>query len=295
MTFTSIKKRNGQVVDFEPERIVVAIQKASDSVDGEIAGGVIPTIVDEVISHLETVIGDSVPEVETIQDLVEQELMRADYFKTARSYILYREEHKALREQEAERSAEKLEHNALKVTLPDGSIDHFSYTRLIKNLVDAAEGLEDSVDIDELAQLTKSSLYDGITLDELQDALIMAASSSIEKDSAYSTLAARLLRQKIYREVLGTDTDSELEEAYKTAFQNFITQTVKDGRLDKRLLEFDLEDLAGYLQPERDGLFDYMGLDMMHDRYFVQNEGRGIRLETPPNILDANCYGVISY
>lgn len=281
MTFSSIKKRNGQVADFDAGHIIIAIQKASDSAGGEIAAEVIPELVEQIVSHLEAVIGDGVPDVEIIQDLVEQELMRADYFKTARSYILYREEHKALREVEASRSASKLEHNALKVTLADGSIDHFSYTRLVKDLVSASEGLEDSVDIDELAQLTKSSLYDGITIEELQDALIMSASSSIEKDSAYSTLAARLLLKKIYREVLDTDKVSELDSAYQDVFKNFVKATVKEGRLDKRLLDFDLDDLASYIKPERDKLFDYMGLDMLHDRYFIQNEGRGVRLETP--------------
>jgi len=281
MTFSSIKKRNGQVVDFDSGQIIVAIQKASDSADGEIQAGLIPALVDEIVSHLEALNNDTVPDVETIQDLVEQELMRSDYFKTARSYILYREEHKALREVEASRSASKLEHNALKVTLADGSIDHFSYTRLVKDLVSASEGLEDSVDIDELAQLTKSSLYDGITIEELQDALIMSASSCIEKDSAYSTLAARLLLKKIYREVLNTDKPSELNTNYQETFKSFIKDTVKEGRLDKRLLDFDLEELASHIQPERDELFDYMGLDMLHDRYFIQNEGRGVRLETP--------------
>ena len=281
MTFSSIKKRNGQVADFDAGHIIIAIQKASDSAGSEIAAEVIPELVEQIVSHLEAVIGDGVPDVEIIQDLVEQELMRADYFKTARSYILYREEHKALREVEASRSASKLEHNALKVTLADGSIDHFSYTRLVKDLVSASEGLEDSVDIDELAQLTKSSLYDGITIEELQDALIMSASSSIEKDSAYSTLAARLLLKKIYREVLDTDKVTELDSAYQDVFKNFVKATVKEGRLDKRLLDFDLDDLASYIQPERDKLFDYMGLDMLHDRYFIQNEGRGVRLETP--------------
>jgi len=281
MTFSSIKKRNGQVADFDAGHIIIAIQKASDSAGSEIASEVIPELVEQIVSHLEAVIGDGVPDVEIIQDLVEQELMRADYFKTARSYILYREEHKALREVEASRSASKLEHNALKVTLADGSIDHFSYTRLVKDLVSASEGLEDSVDIDELAQLTKSSLYDGITIEELQDALIMSASSSIEKDSAYSTLAARLLLKKIYREVLDTDKVSELDSAYQDVFKNFVKATVKEGRLDKRLLDFDLDDLASYIKPERDKLFDYMGLDMLHDRYFIQNEGRGVRLETP--------------
>ncbi len=281
LSISSIKKRNGQVVDFEPDRIIVAIQKASDSVDNEIPVSEIPQLVDNIISVLEAQLDDTVPEVELIQDMVEKELMRADYYKTARSYILYRERHKSLREVEANRSAEKLEHSELKVSLPDGGIEYFSYTKLVKNLVEAAEGVEDSIDIDDLAQIAKSNLYDGITLEELQEALIMAAKSCIEKDHAYSTVAARLLRKKIYREVLGTDKDDKLAEAYKKTFVDYVKNTVKEKRLDKRLLDFDLEKLATYLQPERDSLFDYMGLDMLHDRYFIQNEGRGTRLETP--------------
>ncbi|HMT39468.1 MAG TPA: ATP cone domain-containing protein, partial [Candidatus Saccharibacteria bacterium] len=281
MTFTNIKKRNGQVVEFEPKRIEIAIQKASDSVDSEVPAPIIAELVENVISHLEALNGDSIPDVESIQDLVEQELMRADYYKTARSYILYRERHKELREFESNRDAEKLEHNELKVTLPDGTIDYFSYTRLIKDLVTASEGIESSIDIDELAQIAKSNLYDGITLEELQDSLILAAKSCIEKDHAYSTLAARLLLKKIYREVIGTDKEDKIVEAYKDIYKDFIKSAVKSKRLDGRLLEFDLDELAEYIDYKRDGLFDYMGLDMLHDRYFIQNEGRGVRLETP--------------
>lgn len=281
MAFTNIKKRNGQVVEFEPKRIEIAIQKASDSVESEVPTPTIVELVENVISHLETLNGDNIPDVESIQDLVEQELMRADYYKTARSYILYRERHKELREFESNRDAEKLEHNELKVTLPDGTIDYFSYTRLVKDLVTASEGIESSIDIDELAQIAKSNLYDGITLDELQESLILAAKSCIEKDHAYSTLASRLLLKKIYREVLGTDKEDKLQDAYKDTFKSFIVSAVKNKRLDDRLLKFDLDELADYIDPKRDDLFDYMGLDMLHDRYFIQNEGRGVRLETP--------------
>lgn len=281
MGFTNIKKRNGQVVAFEPERIMAAIQKASDSVDSEIPQTSINQLVDNIVSHLETLSPDTVPDVETIQDLVEQELMRADYYQTARSYILYRERHKSLREAEESRSAEKLERNELRVTLPNGQVEFFSYTRLIKDLVDVANGIEDDIDIDELAQLAKSSLYDGISLEELQDSLIMAAKSSIEKDHSYSTMAARLMLKKIYREVLGTDDEDELPATYQASFVSFVQDYVKNKRLDKRLLEFDLEALSKELKPERDQLFDYMGLDMLHDRYFMQVEGRGTRIETP--------------
>ena len=281
MSFDQIKKRNGQIVDFDRSRIEIAIGKASESVGNEMAGEDIVGIVSEVISHTESIFDGAMPDVEAIQDLVEQELMRAGHYKTVRSYIVYRDTHKAIREAEAARSAEKLEQSNLKVTMPDGSLENFSYAKLVKELLEAADEVADDLDLDGIAQAVKGVIYDGITYDELEDSMIMAAKSHIEQDPMYSMLAARLLLRKVYKEVLDENHQSALKQAYQATFVNFIKDTVKTGRLDKRLLDFDIEDLASYIKPERDHLLDFMGLDMMHDRYFIQSEGRGRRLEVP--------------
>ncbi len=284
MSFEQIKKRNGQLVDFDRTRIEIAIGKANDSVGGEIATEDIIAIVDSVITKAEGALSeDGIPDVESIQDLVEQELMQAGYYHTVRSYIVYRDTHQAIRDAEAARSAEKLEQSNLKVTMPDGHLENFSYAKLVKELIEASEGLDVELDLelDELAQAIKSSIYDGITYDELEDSMIMAAKAHIEKDPVYSQLAARLMLRKVYKEVLVQNENEVLKAAYKQTFVNFITDTVKAGRLDKRLLNYNLEELGDYLEPERDNLLDFMGLDMMHDRYFVQSEGRGRRLEVP--------------
>lgn len=281
MSFDQIKKRNGQIVDFDRARIEIAIGKASESVGNEMTGEEIVLLVTEVLTHAENIFDETMPDVEAIQDLVEQELMRAGHYKTVRSYIVYRDTHKAIREAEAARSAEKLEQSNLKVTMPDGSLENFSYAKLVKELLEAADEVADDLDLDGIAQAVKGSIYDGITYDELEDSMIMAAKAHIEQDPLYSQLAARLLLRKVYKEVLDENHQAALKEAYKSTFTNFITDTVKDGRLDKRLLEFDLQALSEYIDPERDKLLDFMGLDMMHDRYFVQSEGRGRRLEVP--------------
>lgn len=281
MSFDQIKKRNGQLVDFDRERIEIAIGKASESVGNEMKPEDVVAIVSEVITHAEAIFEDGNPDVEAIQDLVEQELMRAGHYRTVRSFIIYRDTHKAIREAEAARSAEKLEQSNLKVTMPDGSLENFSYAKLVKELLEAADEIADDLDLDGIAQAVKGSIYDGITYDELEDSMIMAAKAHIEQDPLYSQLAARLMLRKVYKEVLQENHQSALQNAYQQTFINFIKDTVKEGRLDKRLLEFDLEDLAKYLKPERDNLLDFMGLDMMHDRYFVQSEGRGRRLEVP--------------
>ncbi|MCK4774691.1 MAG: ribonucleoside-diphosphate reductase subunit alpha, partial [Candidatus Krumholzibacteria bacterium] len=55
---------------------------------------------------------------------------------------------------------------------------------------------------------------------------------------------------------------------------------VEAGRLDPRLLKYDLDKLAGELRPEHDRLFTYLGAQVLHDRYFLKNIEQEI-LETP--------------
>jgi len=281
MGFVQIRKRNGQMVDFDRSRIEIAIGKASESVGTEATPADIAAVVTEVIVQAEALFQEGAPDVEALQDLIEQELMRSGHYKTVRSFILYRETHKAIRAAESARSAEKLEQSNLKVTMPDGSLENFSYAKLVKELLEAADDIADVIDLDDIAQAVKASLYDGITFDELEDSMIMGAKAQIERDPLYSKLASRLLLRKVYKEVLGKTNKVDLGETYKETFISFITDTIKDGRLDKRLSGFNLKLLSEHIKPERDQLIDFMGLDMLHDRYFVQSQGRGHRLEVP--------------
>ncbi len=281
MSITTIKKRNGQVVDFDRSRIEIAIAKASLAVDDEVAAEDVPLLVDNIMSQLDVLYPESTPDVESVQDHVERELMRAGHYNTVRAYIIYRERHKGLRSQAQAESAEKLEASELRVTKRDGSTEYFSYAKLIKEYIRAAHGIEDRVDVDELAQLVKTNLYDGIPIDELVDSMIMAAKAYIERDGAYSQLAARLLRQKIYQEVLELDLYDSAVDAQREQFAKLIESSVKEGLLDKRLLGFDLKAIANAIKPERDDLFDYMGLHMLYDRYLLRSEGRARIMETP--------------
>ncbi len=281
MSFEQIKKRNGQMVDFDRARIEIAIGKASESVGGEADSQDIKEVVSEVIAQADQAFIESTPDVETLQDLIEQQLMRSGHYKTVRAFIIYRDTHKAMRDAESARSAEKLEQSNLKVTMPDGTLENFSYAKLVKDLIEAADDIADDVDLDDIAQAVKGSIYDGITYDELEDSMIMASKAQIETDPLYSQLSSRLMLRKIYKEVLGNDFKRSYEETYKSTFKNFIKETIKDGRLDKRLSQFDMEKLANYMKLDRDNLIDFMGLDMLHDRYFIQSQGRLKRLEAP--------------
>ena len=97
MTLTKIRKRDGRLAEFNEEKIARAIEKAFNATYKPGRGEEARKLADEVLSILE-VEGQAQPDVEHIQDLVEQVLMDSGYVQTAKSYILYREERSRARE-----------------------------------------------------------------------------------------------------------------------------------------------------------------------------------------------------
>lgn len=94
---TMIKKRDGSVVDFEPERITNAIAKAAAET-GEFGKDEAKRLTDKVVTVLEfQYSGTGVPTVEAVQDIVEQVLIKTGKAVTAKSYILYRKQHEKVR------------------------------------------------------------------------------------------------------------------------------------------------------------------------------------------------------
>ncbi|MBR2132475.1 MAG: anaerobic ribonucleoside triphosphate reductase, partial [Oscillospiraceae bacterium] len=97
MTIEKLKKRDGRLVDFDKDKIVVAIRKSFEATYKLGQDEVIENLANEVVSILESE-GSPAPEVEHIQDLVEKVLMDNGYIQTAKSYILYRSERSRVRE-----------------------------------------------------------------------------------------------------------------------------------------------------------------------------------------------------
>ncbi len=93
-----IKKRDGSVVDYSQEKITNAVFKAmqSQGIEDKAAAKTVSDIVSFMLE--EKFSGYTVPSVEQIQDLVEVVLMKQGYHEVAKSYILYREKHKGIRE-----------------------------------------------------------------------------------------------------------------------------------------------------------------------------------------------------
>jgi ribonucleoside-diphosphate reductase alpha chain len=123
-------------------------------------------------------------------------------------------------------------------------------------------------------------LYDKIPTKEIDQALIMSARVKIEKEPNYSYVAARLLLGNIHKEVFECSVDKDaFDHQYRLSFIRNIKLLVKAGRLNKELLNFDLKKLSESLSLDRDFKFKYLGLQILHDRYFLHIDDR--RMESP--------------
>jgi len=95
--FKNIIKRDGRIVPFDPEKITIAIAKAGKAT-GEFDYETARRLTIKVLLLAEELIRDRDPHVEEIQDIVEEILLSSPYRKTAKAYIIYRDQHARMRE-----------------------------------------------------------------------------------------------------------------------------------------------------------------------------------------------------
>jgi len=94
---SQIKKRDGRLLKFNAEKITTAIAKAG-AATGEFDRATAKTLTIRVLNLAEQIFDSRITTVEEIQDIVEEVLLSSPYRKTAKAYIIYREQHARLRE-----------------------------------------------------------------------------------------------------------------------------------------------------------------------------------------------------
>ncbi|MBP7455194.1 MAG: ribonucleoside-diphosphate reductase subunit alpha [Ottowia sp.] len=284
LTHYQIMRRNGAVVAFEPSKIAVAMMKAFLAVHG--TQGAASASVREVVDGLTQAVvralmrsrpGGGTFHIEDVQDQVELGLMRGGHHEVARAYVLYRERRAQERaQQQAEVAAPA---STLRV-LQKGELVALDQQALEALFSQACANLDADVKPEPILAETLRNLYDGVPVEEVYKAAILAARTLIEKEPDYTYATARLLLHTIAAEVLGETVGlPELAARYADYFPQFIKKGVDNELLDERLQQFDLARLGAALKPERDLKFDYLGLQTLYDRYFLHV--RKTRIELP--------------
>lgn len=94
--FEHIRKRDGRIVKFDPSKITSAITKAGTAT-GELGIVEAEKITNSILDSIHEACTSPIPDVEQVQDIVEKTLFTFSYFKTAKAYILYREQNAQIR------------------------------------------------------------------------------------------------------------------------------------------------------------------------------------------------------
>ncbi|MDD7464168.1 MAG: ribonucleoside-diphosphate reductase subunit alpha [Anaerococcus sp.] len=248
-----IKKRDGQIVDFETKKIERAISKAFDSVGSMTS----PEKLEEMSSDIVKTIKEKYPEdhivsVEEVQDLVELQLIDKNFYREVKSFILYRAKH----------------------TMDRKVVNDFSKYIDDKDVLDIILNIQEEFDnqrypIESLFLKFESFTKPNMTEDQLVSALTKAASELTSKEAPdWEIIAARFLMFAINRKI------EAAEEKYGIVdFASKVEFFDKNNLYGSYMLENysmdEIKELGDYLNFDRNNLFTYSGLDLLRKRYLI--------------------------
>ncbi len=276
-------RRSGQVVPWNSAKIEVAVRKAflSLRIDSEPAVEVARKVTQRAIST-----GQAFINIEDVQDIVQEELMRQGCFKVAESYILYRARRRIEREIGGGQDEVKQD-SMIVVKKKDGTSFFWDGIDLKKRISFASIGLDLCLTSEDIEESLRRSVFSEISEEDLRKTIILNAKTLIERDGDFAKFAARILLTFMYEEGLGwniaENSIDELKSFHVKGFKSYLKRGVEINRLDGKLLKLDISKVAEALDPSADLDFDYLGIQTLYDRYLVVDKTGDfpIRLETP--------------
>jgi len=287
-------RRNNQVVPWNDQKVEIAVRKTFLSLQRDSAPAIAITraVSDRLNASKQTFI-----HIEEIQDMVQEELMKAGHYKVAEAYILFRAERAAVRELGQSGDSEyaaapapfesPAQASMIVVKRANGENTFWDGADLRKRIEFARIGLDLCLTNDEIEAELRRSIYDQISEKDLDATIILNSKTLIERDADFAKFAGRIQLTYLYEEVLGwnivNDGIGALKAAHQRAFRKYLEHGVAIQRLNPRLLDYDLAKLAAALDPSADLEFDFLGIQTLYDRYLIIDKTKkpARRIETP--------------
>ncbi len=287
-------RRNNQVVPWSEQKVEIAVRKTFLSLERDSAPAVAVT---KAVSERVHASKQAFVHIEEIQDMVEEELMKAGFFKVAKAYIQFRERAAAVRSNGPDEVVEPAATTAtpsaagqetlIVVKKPNGENVFWDGADLRQRIEFARIGLDLCLSNEEIEQELRRAVYDQISQKDLDATITLNSKTLIERDADFAKFSGRIQLTYIYEEVLGWDIMrdgiAKLKEFHQRAFKKYLEHGVAIKRLNPRLLQFDLTKMAAALDPSSDLEFDFLGIQTLYDRYLIIDKTKkpSRRLETP--------------
>ena len=174
----------------------------------------------------------------------------------------------------------------MKVKKRSGHLANLDISKIQKETFEAVKDLN-NVSQSELEVDAQLQFVDGMSTADISKTLQQTAISKIDIDRPdWTYVAARLFLYELHHKVCrnlkmkkGTDPYSD--------FTLYITTGIEESKLFPSLADgYDLADLQAYIKPERDFLFNYLGIKTLYDRYLIKNK-KGQPIELPQQMFMA--------
>jgi ribonucleoside-diphosphate reductase alpha chain len=274
-------RRSGQVVPWNEAKIERAVRKGfiSAGLDSAPAAAIAARVSERVRG-----LGTAYVAIEQVQDLVQEELVLSGSMRVAERYIVYRAERALLR---AGSDTPAAPSRPVTLREADGRETVWSGDELRERMRFAMKSLDLSLDETAIEAELRRSIHDGIGRDDLARLVVLNARTLIDRDADFSRFAARVLLTFVYEEVLDWQIERDgiagLRRAHVSAFRSLLERGVACGRIDERLLGYDLDRLAEALDPTADLDLELLGAQTLYDRYLLVDKSRtaAMRIETP--------------
>ena len=260
----TVIKRDGSVESYDSSKIENAIRKAFIASEEKTGDDEIMSLVKAVEGKIE---GRESAEVEFIQDNVEEALMKAGFFQTAKRYILFRKQRTVLRD----------ERKSLLDVLNEEGIEEV----LIK-IQKEFPAQEYSLKI--LENKFRSFFKEGMSEKEKLDAIIKASVELTKPEvPKWEMIAARFLSYRVKKQMRET-----LERRKISSFSEKVRYLADEGLYGEYIVKGytkeELEEAAEFIDEEREDLFTYSGLELLTKRYVIKSH-QGEVLETPEEMF----------
>jgi ribonucleoside-diphosphate reductase alpha chain len=162
---------------------------------------------------------------------------------------------------------------SITVVKRNGEREPYDANKINLAIEHASQGLDENITwVTQIASELELTLFDGITTQQLDEAVIQVALQNVKDDPQFDTVAARLLLKTIYKRVLGDyETADELKALHAQHFRTTVERGVAETLFDPRFLDlYDIDRLAAALEPSRDELLKYIGVVTLNNRYGIK-------------------------
>ncbi len=284
MSHPQIQKRTGSLVNFDPQRIQVAIQKAMISTPDH--GISLPQFAEfltqEITQELEErfFCHEKIPTVEDIQDIVEEKLVESGNFQVARSYILYRAKRAQTRAEKRLQELEKIDKELLKVTKHNGKKEKFSRKKLEAVWKIVSKGYETSCPFETVFNVFKITLIDGIETSQILKNLRKATLDLISVENIdWQVMAGRLYAMEFYKSACRNRNISQEEiytaEAWKKHFDNYVKKGLYSEKFLENYTNEEILSAGKWMNKELDFSYIY-STHLAYDRRYLLNPDKKI-------------------